>query len=153
MALTIYVTDDFGTMQKKDRGQRRRVIYNGENVRRPDENEMALLKVERRNHHLVNLPRPRPNSFQALLEGIQDRWYSFRLRLSRWVSPPEPPACVTRDEAKLRYANTLERRKILEELWAEVQESREATPSLQGTTTEKVLYIPLVETEFLVEDE
>jgi len=144
MALTVYVTEDFGTMKKKDRGQRRQVIYQSANVHRMEQGDVYHRELERKAHHARNLPRPKPNSFQALLEGIQDRWYSFRLSLSQWISPPGPPACVTRDKAKLRHANTLERRKILEELWLETLRERVATTSLQGTMTEKVLHIPLV---------
>jgi len=153
MAITVYVTEDFGTMKEKDRGQRRSVIHHGSNVRVMEQGDVYHRELERKAHHARNLARPQPNSFQSLLEGIQDRWYSFRLSLSRWISPSGPPACVTRDKAKLRYANTLERRKILEELWLETLRERVETPSLQGTMTEKVLHIPIVETDFLVEDE
>ncbi len=147
MALTIYVTEDFGTMKKKDRFQQRRVVQHSANVHVLEKSDVYHRQLERKAHHARNLPRPKPNSFQSLLEGIQDRWYAFRLSLARWVSPPEPPACVTRDAAKLRYANTLEQRKIIEELWKEIFPNQG-----RGLDPEMVLRIP-VDTEFFVEDE
>jgi hypothetical protein len=147
MALTVYVTEDFGTMKEEDRFQRRQVIFHGTNVHCLEKQDAYNRELERKAFHAVNLPRPTPNFFQRVLEGIQDRWYSFRLNLAQRIHPTDTPPNAMRDKAKLRYANTREQRKIIEELWAEIFPN----PGDQDLA-QQVLRIPL-DTEFLVEDD
>jgi len=147
MALTVYVTEDFGTMKKKDRFQRRQVIYNGSNVRRLNQTEVGALEARRQAHHLMNMPEEAaPNSFVKAWKELQYKWYCFRLNLSEKIKPKDAPVRATKEAARLRYANTREQRKIIEELWAEI------FPAQDKELSDLVLRIP-VDTEFLVEDE
>jgi hypothetical protein len=147
MSLTVYVTEDFGTMKRKDRFQRRRVVYNEANVRRLSQTEVGALASRRLAHHAMNMPEEvAPNRFVRVWKEIQYKWYCFRLNLSQKIQPTDVPVRATKEAARLRYANTREQRKILEELWTEL------FPNEKSLDPEMVLRIP-VDTEFLVEDE
>jgi hypothetical protein len=147
MALTVYVTEDFGTMKTKDRFQRRQVVYSGANVKRLSQAEVGALAARRQAHHMMNMPEEdAPNRFVKVWKELQYKWYCFRLNLSQKIQPKDAPVRATKEAARLRYANTLEQRKILEELWTEI------FPNERGFDSEMVLRIP-VDTEFLVEDE
>jgi len=144
MSLTVYVTEDFGTMPEKNRFQRRRVVEYP-NIRRRTRDEVGLLELERAAYHAINLPEVTPNPFQRVWNTIQYKWYSFRVQLAQKIRPKQAPKTALREAAKLRHANLLERRRILEDLWQELSAEREPQVT-------KVLRIE-EPTEFLVEDE
>ena len=144
MVLTVYVTEDFGDQRKKDRFQRRRVIQHP-NVHSMESTDLEWRLVERMCHHATNLPKVPPTFYQKIQHSIRMEWYHLRQGVSQWISPMERPPILGEKSTKVRQASVLERRKILEELWQELSDEKQANAPLK-----QVLRITESSTEVLV---
>ncbi len=148
MVITVFVTEDFGTIKEKNRFKPRQIIQSAE-VHALNSKETRRRFEDRRDWHFAFLPQPTTSTFlQKWWSKIEVNWYHLRAGLAELIGPDKKPQIVKVGEARVRIASVVERREILEELWQDWYKEKARCPD-----PEKVLRITMPETEFLVAEE